>query len=72
MATKKQQQGNAKNKFARNQQIVGSLSCWMESLASGRRIWSQLFLVKKLCSHLRKGGSGERKPGSGRPHKTTV
>ena len=27
---------------------------------------------KKLCSRLRKGDSGERKPGSGRPRKTTV
>ena len=50
----------------------------MELKASGRSIWymevygSIWQKYKKLCSRLRKGDSGKRKPGSGRPRKTTV
>ena len=76
MATKKQQQQQqqekANNKFARNQQIVGSLPAGWNARQMADELGLSYFWSKKLCSCLRKGDSGERKPGSGRPRKTTV
>ena len=74
MATKKQQQQQerAKNKFARNQQIVGSLCAGWNARQVAYEYGLSYSWSKKLCSRLRKGDSGERKPGSGRPRKTTV
>ena len=73
MATKKQQQQEkAKNKFARNQQIVGSLRAGWNARQVVDKYGLSYSWSKKLCSRLRKGHSGEGKPGSGRPRKTTV
>ena len=77
MATKKQQQQQqqerAKNKFARNQHIVpGSLRAGWNARQVADEYGLSYSWSKKLCSRLRKGDSGERKPGSGRPRKTTV
>ena len=70
MATKKQQQQQqekAKNKFARNHQIVGSLRVgWIARQVADEYVLSYSW-SKKLCTRLRKGDSRERKPGSGRP-----
>ena len=75
MATSKQQQQKkqqekAKNKFARNQQIVLRAG-WNARQVADEYVLSYSW-SKKLCSRSRKGESGERKPGSGRPWKTTV
>ena len=73
MATKKQQQEEkAKKKFARNQQIVGSLRAGWNARQVADEYGLSYSWSKKLCSRLRKGDCGERKPGSGRPRKTTV
>jgi transposase len=70
MATNKQE--NAKKKFARNQQIVASLRAGWNARQVADEYGLSYSWSKKLCSRLRKGDKGERKPGSGRPRKTVV
>ena len=73
MATKKEEQEErAKKKLGRNQQIIGSLRAEWNARQVAEVNGLSYSWSKKLCSRLRKGDSGERKPGSRRPRKTTV
>ena len=70
------------NKFCCNQfRNYGNLDALRTRLQEISRLWDPFVLneydlsyswSKKLCSCLRKGDSGERKPGSGWPRKTTI
>ena len=73
MATKKQEQEEkAKKKLGRNQQIIASLRAGWNARQVAEVYGLSYSWSKKFCSRLRKGDSGERKPGSRRPRKTTV
>ena len=61
-----------RRRFGRNQQIIGSLRAGWNARQVAEVYGLSYSLSKKLCSRLRKGDSGERKPGSRRPRKTTV
>ena len=61
MATKKHQQHeNAKIKFARNQQIVGSLCAGWNAQQVADEYGLSYSWSKKLCSRLRKGECREK------------
>ena len=73
MASKKQEQEEkAKKNLGRNQQIIGSLRAGWNARQVAEVYGLTYSWSNKLCSRLRKGDSGERKPGSRRPRKTTV
>ena len=62
MATKKQQQQQekAKNKFARNQHIVGSIPGGWKARQVADEYGLSYSWSKKLCSRLRKGDSDRK------------
>ena len=73
MPSKKQEkQEKAKKKTARNQQILGSLRAGWSAKKVADQYQLRYSWAKKLCKRLLEGESGERKPGSGRPRKTTI
>ena len=71
-SVKNQRLDKAKEKFGRNEQILGCFrSGW-----SARKIATEYSInyswAKKLCNRPKNGDSRERKPGSSRPRKTTI
>ena len=73
MPSKKQErQEKAKKKTARNHQILGSLRAGWSAKKVADEYGLSYSWAKKLCKRLLEGESGERKPGSGRPRKTSI
>ena len=72
MGSKKQQrEEKAKKKFARNQQILGSLRAGWSARKVAEKYELSYSWAKKLCKRWKEGDRGRRNPGSGRPRKTT-
>ena len=73
MAIKKQEQEEkTKKKLGRNQQIIGALRAGWNARQVAEVYGLSYSWSNKLCSRLRKGDNGERKPESGRQRNTTV
>ena len=64
--------GKAKKKTSRNQQILGSLRAGWSAKKVADEYRLSYSWAKKLCKRFLEGESSERKPGSGRPRKTSI